>query len=104
MTIGDNVMRDMQSQSCTMPGCLGGKKRFKDARLDVWWDPRSIIHDLDDHLVILRIRSNLDFPFPIQRVDGIVNDVRPYLVEFAGVCLDPREICGILPPDRHALL
>ena len=103
VAVGDNIMGNMQTQACALPGCFCGKERLEDTRLNIGWNSGSIIRDLNNDMLIFLGCFDSDLTFAMHRVHGVVDDVRPYLVELAGIRFDAGHICRIFPFDRHAL-
>ena len=75
-----------------MTGCLGSKKWIEDARSNILRNARSVIDDLNDNVMILFISFDPDLTSAIHRVHGVINDIRPDLVELAGIRFDARQV------------
>jgi len=80
MTIGNDIVRNVQAQACALAGRLCRKERLEDPRTDRLGYARTIICDLDDHIVILCIGPQTDLASTIHRIDGIIDDIRPHLI------------------------
>ena len=61
MAVDDNIVRDMETQSRTLPGRLGCKERLKDPGLDVGRDAGTVIRDLDYNVTICRICFDINY-------------------------------------------
>ncbi len=48
-----------------------------------WRDPRTIVADLNNNTSIIAIRSDSKFAFAVHGVNGVVNQIRPNLIELA---------------------
>src|SRR5687767_12066004 len=92
MAVGDNVMANVQSQPRSLPGSFGGEERLENAGLDFHGNSWSIVANLDDHALIFLIGSYFYFSLAVHRIDGIVDDVGPYLVELTGISFDARQV------------
>ncbi len=78
-----NSLNGVESQPGAFSDSLGGEERFEDVRLYIGRNPRTVVGDLNHHAIILAIGSNSKFAFAAHRVNGIVDDVGPNLIQLA---------------------
>ncbi len=78
-----NSLDGVQAKTSALSNSFGGEKRFKDVRLDLRRDPGAVIADLNDYAGILAVSSDSKLALSPHCVNGIVNDVGPYLIELA---------------------
>jgi hypothetical protein len=64
-----------------------------------WGDARAIVHDLDHDVRIVLTRAQDDPAGPVHRVDGVVDDVRPDLVQGVAIHPDLRDGSVVLALD-----
>ncbi len=57
MLVYDDVVGDMQTQTCTDAGSLCSKEGFEYARLNLGRNPWPVVRDLDDDIVVFSIRA-----------------------------------------------
>ena len=99
MVVDDDVAADIQPQARARSGRLGGEERIEDPRLDLFGNAGTVVLDLDHHPGFGGFRP-YDQP-PVgdfgHGVDGVVDQVGPYLVQFAPERLDPRQIAFVFP-------
>src|SRR5215210_2173492 len=69
---------------------LGRVEGLEDALPRLMRYPRPVVHDLDHDQILFRKRPHSDVTAPVHRVRGVVDEVRPDLVELAAVSLNPR--------------
>ena len=79
----DDALNRVEAEARAFADSLGGKERFEDMRLHFRRNSRSIIGDLNYDTIVLAIRSDLKLALAFHRIDGIVDDIRPNLIEFA---------------------
>src|ERR1017187_9324034 len=90
MPVGHDAIAEDQAKSCAGADGFGGEKWLEQVRLDVGGDPGTVVHDFNNQLIVLKACSNGDSAGAFDSVDGIVNKIRPNLVEFAAVGHDAR--------------
>src|SRR5664280_1730651 len=87
--------RRIQPQTGPFPYSLGSEERFEDARLNVRRDPRPRISNLDHGTVSFQKGFDSQFTLPVHGIDGVVDDVGPYLVELAAIGVNQQR-CGMV--------
>ena len=101
----DDVVADVQAQPRALARRLGGEEAFEYLRLNLRWYSRSIVFDLDEYGILLAgARSNGDLTLAVERIRGIVKQVRPNLVQLAPVPLDYRQVGRVFTPHADAVL
>jgi hypothetical protein len=82
---------DVQAQASAMPHRLGGEERVKDAVSDLRGDAASVVDDAHHHALMLAFRQYLYAARVGHGVKGVVNEICPDLVEFAGKAANERQ-------------
>src|SRR5581483_5790947 len=100
----DDVVGDMQTQARAESDGLGRKERVKNARLNIGRNARTRIANLNTHVVGFAVGAERKFAFAFHRVNRIVNDIRPDLIQIAGVRFNLGEVALIVAIDGDALL
>src|SRR5262249_36050288 len=90
MTIGDDAVADDQTQARAGTDSFGGEEWFKDAGLNLRGDAADVLDDFDDELVVFDKGPDANFAGTIDCIDGVIHQVGPDLVQFAGVGEDAR--------------
>ena len=104
MPVDNNVVGGVQTESGTLARRLCGIERLEDSLLDAGRNARAIVDDFDYNVIFARISFQSDHTVSIHGIDSIIDDIRPYLVELAGIRLDARQIRGIFPSHTDAAL
>ena len=78
-----DTLNRVEAESGAFADSLGGKERLEDMRLYLGRNSRSVVGDLNYHTIVLAIRSNLKPALASHSIDGIVDDIRPNLIELA---------------------
>jgi len=65
--------------------------------------PLAGVAELDDDVIPVSPRCDLERAHAVHRVNGVVDEVGPHLVELAGVCVDPRDVCAVGTNDLHTV-
>ena len=82
---------DVEAEARALADVLGREKRIEDAVRDVRGNARPVVDDPHDDLAL--DSGGLDADVSAGRgVDGVVEEVRPHLVELAAVALDCRQM------------
>src|SRR5580698_8199859 len=71
----------VQAYSRAFADTLGGEERLKQVRLHRVGNPGSVVDNLNQNKIELSGRSNNQFALAAHGVDGIVDDIRPDLVQ-----------------------
>jgi hypothetical protein len=72
-----------QAESGAFARFLGGEKRIEDARLNGRRNAWTVVFNLHDGPRRLAPGANRELAFAVHRVGGVIENVRPYLVQFA---------------------
>ena len=73
----------VKAEASAFANSLGGKERFEDMRLYLGRNSRSVVGDFNYHTVVFAIRSDSKPALASHSIDGVVDDIRPNLIEFA---------------------
>src|SRR5215467_49075 len=85
VTIADDAIADDESKPSAGPDGLGREKRLEEMRLQIRRNAGAVIHDLNDKLVVFEGGANANFSGAVGRVDGVVDEIGPDLIEFSAV-------------------
>ena len=91
VTIRDDPVTNQKSQPGAGTNSLCREERFKYPRLDFRRDTSPVVHDFHHQLIIFDGGANADLAAAIHRIDGIIDEIRPNLVEFAAVSQDAND-------------
>src|SRR5215831_10128432 len=91
MSISHDAIADDQTQARAFPDAFRRKKGLKQMGANVLWDAWSVVVDLDEQLMILAPGAESNFSLSIHRIDGIVDEIRPHLVQLVSVCRNLRK-------------
>ena len=86
-----HVVGDVQPEPGAAARRLGRVEGLEDPLADLRGHPRPVVTDLDDHVAVAREGADLDPAVAAHRIDRVVEDVRPHLVELAAERLDRRQ-------------
>ena len=101
----NDVVCDVQAQAGADAGRFRRKERVENARLNFRWNARTIVRDFDDDAFFILTKCfDFDFARAVHRVNRVVENVRPDLVQFTAVRFDARQIARVLARNRNALL
>ena len=78
-----DALNCVQTQARSLPYSLGRKEWLKDVRLNLGRNPWAVIADLNHNATVVAIGSHSKLAFSLHRVDGIINEVGPDLIELA---------------------
>src|SRR4029079_16296394 len=82
---------------------FGGEERFEQTRRDLRRNADTEVYNLDDHLAIFQARADTDFPGAVDRMNRVVDEIGPDLIEFAPVSHDARQRAIEGPYHCHVL-
>ena len=99
VTIADYAIAYDESKPSAGPDGLGREKRLEEMRLQIRRNAGAVIHDFNDKLVVFEAGANADFSRAVNRVNGVVDEIGPNLIEFAAVSHDGRH--GAIERARH---
>src|SRR5438552_2252179 len=91
--------RDVQAETCALADRLRREERIEDALANLGWQSRSIVHDPHDNGITLTDRRDVDVT--LRRVQRVVDQIRPHLIELAAESLDARKIGLHFEPHAH---
>jgi len=85
VSVSNNSIADDESEASAGADRLGLKKTFEQMRLHVRRNAGAVVHDFNDNLVVFEAGANTDFSGSIDRVNGVVDEIGPDLIQFAAV-------------------
>src|SRR6266849_9350191 len=91
---------DVQAEARSAADVLRREERLEDPRLDLRRDAWPIVGDLDQDADVLPGGADSQVSLAVHRVDGIVDEIGPDLVELAAVRVDTGQAPIVLA--RHA--
>ena len=101
--VGHDTIADHQTQARSRPDAFGGVERLEDVRLNFRRNAAAVVGDFHHHLVVIQKCGDADLPRSFDRVDGVIEQIRPHLVEFAAVGHDSWNRAIVLARDRDLL-
>src|SRR5262250_1440333 len=99
-----NSLNSVQTQAGAFSNSLGGKKRFKYMGLDIRWNSGTVIANLNHHTPAVAISVYPKFAPAVHRIDGIVNDVGPNLIQLTAERIHEKRHRVVITLDFHAAL
>src|SRR5262249_591508 len=81
----DDTFDDHQPQTAAFTFALRGEERLENPWQNVPWNPRSVVANANCHLGALLRRFHRDLPPASERLDGVMNNVRPDLIQLVDV-------------------
>src|SRR5579862_8015592 len=100
----DDSLNRIETEARPFSDTLRREEGLKDMWLDLRRDSRAIVRDLYDNAVIFAIGANPQFPLPIHRVDCIVDQIRPDLIQFAAKGIHQQGHRLIVAVDSNSAL
>src|SRR3954470_10988590 len=94
----DDAPGDVEPQ--TGVGLLRGEEGVEGTAGHHWCHSRTAVGDLDEEVLVVPPDRHPQGPHTVHGVQGVVDDVRPDLVELPGVGLDHRNVGVVLAQDR----
>src|SRR5579859_1968540 len=85
MPANHDSVGDLQAKTGAAPDRFGCEKGLENTRLDRGGNPRSIVRNLDQDVLILTGSTNPNRPAALKGIDGIINQIRPDLIELAAI-------------------
>src|SRR5690606_5398182 len=80
MVLSHDPVRDLQSHTGPISYPFRREEWLEDAILDLRRDAGAVVRDLDQDVIALKRRAQRDTPASFQRVDRVVDQVRPHLI------------------------
>jgi len=99
----DNALNCVEPQPSPLSNTLGRKEWFKDMRFSLGRNARTIICDFDDYASVLAKRSDPKLALPCHGIDGVIDEVRPNLIQFATVGTDEKRSALVVALHRYAV-
>ena len=82
MLLHDSLHR-IESKARSFPNSFGREKRFKDVGLHLVRNSWTVIANLNHNATVVAIGADAKFSFSVHRINSVVDNVRPHLVQFA---------------------
>lgn len=101
MTVADDAIADDQPKAGAGADGFRRGKRFEQMRLDFGRNPRTVVYDFNDELIVFQASANAGFSDAVDRVNGVVDEIGPDLIEFAAVSHDARHGAIERANERH---
>jgi Domain of unknown function (DUF5134) len=93
--------RDVETETGAFPRVLGRVEGVERAGRYLRWHTRSGVADLDDDVLLLDPGRQPERPCAVHRIERVVDEIGPHLVELAGVSLDPGEAGAVVAHDSN---
>src|SRR5215208_5616355 len=104
VVLDDHAVGDIQAEPRALANILRGVETLEDPFPYVVWDARAVVGDLDQNPSVLAGSPDLDASVAVYGVYGVVEQVRPHLVQFACVAADVGEVLLIVADDLDVAL
>src|SRR5688572_20328774 len=101
--IGDDAPHDSQPEPGPGPDIFGRVERLEDVDLRLARYSWTVVDDLDDHTRAFRVRPHGDVSASVNGVYGVVDQVRPHLVQLAAAPRYAWKVLTILTRQRDVL-
>ena len=85
VALDDDAPRGGEAEAGAVPDVLGREERVEDPRGELVGNAGAVVGDLDDRAVAVGARGDRDRAALAERVDRVVEQVRPDLVELGAV-------------------
>src|SRR5215472_13891106 len=92
--LANNAADRFEAQTSSIADALGSEERLENMLENLARNARSVIDDLDQHAIQFPCCADAQLAFPVHRVHGVIDEVRPHLVELAPMGTDPRQ-CAV---------
>ncbi len=105
--LANDAHRIVKPKSKPLPRSFSREERLKYPLLQLRRNPGARIPDLDQHHVSFELACQAQAPLVAERVERILDQRSPYLVEFTAISIDarqPRLIIALNFHMRHARL
>src|SRR5215204_4652625 len=99
----DDPPHDIQPESGPGTDFLCRVERLEDAPLRLAWYPWPFVDDLDNHAHTFHIRPDDNITASVDRVDRVVDEVGPHLVQLAAAPRYLGQVLLVLPPQGDVL-
>jgi hypothetical protein len=91
VVVSDKASYNVEAQTGAHPYRLRREERLEDPFPDVCRDAGSVIDDAQYRALTFAACHHFDAAIVRDGIKGVINQVRPYLVEFAGKATDARK-------------
>ncbi len=78
-----DALDGVEAEAGAFSNSFGGEKGLEDMRLDFFGDAGTVVADFYDHASVFAVGADAKLAFTVHRVDGVIDEVGPDLVEFA---------------------
>src|SRR6185437_3274820 len=98
-----NPLNCVQPESGPLSNALSCEKRFEDVGLHVRWNSRAIISNLNHNASVVAIGAHPKLALAVHRIDRVIDDVGPDLVELAAERIHQQRNSLIIALHRYSL-
>src|SRR3954467_11889788 len=99
MAVDNDAPHGRKAQAGSVAGVLRGEERVEDVLAHVDRDARPVVGHLDDRAAALAARAERDRPPLADRLDRVVDEVGPYLVELGAADGELRQAAVVVAGD-----
>src|SRR5262245_34555648 len=103
MLLGSDAPGSVEPEAGSLALRVRTEERLANARQGLGRNAAAVVADGDNGLALFAGSLNRDRARAVRRIHGIVQDVRPYLIEAAAQRADRRQAAVIVPDDRYIL-
>src|SRR5207244_3670307 len=93
----------IESQARAFTDLLRCEKRVEDARLDVLRNSGPVVFNFNHGIVQFLARFDLQLALALHRIDGVVDQVGPNLIQLSTVCADAGQRSFVVSRDNNAI-
>ena len=98
-----NSLDGVQAEARTFPDSFRREERLKDVGLHLVGNSRTVIANLNHSATVVAIGSDAKLALSVHRVNRVINDVGPDLVEFAAKRIHQEGIALVIALHDHSL-
>jgi len=78
-----NPLNSVEAESRAFPDSLGCEERLEDMRQYIRRNSRAAVFDFNHNAIVVGICTNPEFALASHGVNGVINEVGPYLIQLA---------------------
>ncbi len=78
-----DALDGVEAEAGAFSNSFGGEKGLEDVGLNFLGDAGAVVADFNDHASVFAVGADAKLAFAVHRVDGVIDEVGPDLVEFA---------------------
>ena len=103
MALHDDALCDIEAEAGALARLLGRVEGLERAGRHLRWHAGAGVADLDDDVALIGPRRHPERSRAVHRVDGVVDEDGPYLIELARVGVDPGDVGSVVANDGDAV-